>query len=86
MQSLYGNTASSTSRSSQRVGDGHSSRRHNPIGPSRTRLVNRHNPYAATVSEQDTSGKTLKGQRRNRREGQSKPSNKRVSIRLNRSP
>jgi hypothetical protein len=83
MQSLYGNTTTSTSRSSQRVGDTHNSRRHNLIGPSRTRPANRHNPYATAVSEQDTNGSTLKGQRRNRREGRLRSSVKRVSIHLN---
>ncbi|KAF9654301.1 hypothetical protein BDM02DRAFT_135456 [Thelephora ganbajun] len=84
MESLYGNITTSASRFSQRVGDARKSRR-NLIGPSRTRLVNRHNPYATPASQQDTDGSTLKGRRDNWREGRSRPSAKRVSIHLNRS-
>lgn len=80
MQSLYGNTTASTSRSSLRARDAHNSRRHDPIGPSRTRLVTRHNPYATTPSQQDTEGSTAKGQRRNRREGRPKSSTERVGV------
>lgn len=86
MPSFCANTTFSASRSSQRVGDAHNSRRHNPIGPSRTRLVNRHNPYATAGSQQDTDGSTLKGQRRNRGEGRPRPSTKHVSIHLHQPP
>ena len=78
--SFYGNTASCASHSSLRAGDARGPRHHNPIGPSRTRLANRHNPYAATVSQQDTDAK---GQRRNRREGCLRPPTKWVSVHLN---
>lgn len=67
----------------QRVEDTRNSRRHDLIGPSRTRLVNRHNPYASAVPEKDTDGSTQKGQRRNRRGERLRPSAKRVSIHLN---
>jgi len=82
MQSLYGITASA-SEPSQRVEDPRSFRRHNPIGPSRTRLANRHNPYATTAPGQDTNSPTPKGQRRNRREGRPKPPTKQVSVHPN---
>ena len=83
MQSPYGNPTIPASRPSQRVEDARSSRRHNPIGPSRTRLVNRHNPYATTVPKQDSTGSILKGQRRNRREARPRPPTKQVSIHPN---
>ena len=82
MQSLHGNTASA-SKPSQRIEDPRKSRRLNLIGPSRTRLANRHNPYATTVPEQDNNNSVLKGQRRNRREGRPRPPTKQVSVHPN---